>query len=110
MMATLIRLFSTRIVASKCLGASVGLGLRRRANTLDEDLRSSPSKSSKSVGLSEKNATSDPEIIALQINRTKMSPVAKYGCRNSIGGGGTSYDLVRTAGRLFLNHPLFQMK
>jgi hypothetical protein len=30
-----------------------------------------------SVGLSEKNATSEPETIALHINRTKISPVAK---------------------------------
>jgi hypothetical protein len=65
------------LLASKCLGPSEGFGFLRSESTLTEERRSSPSKSSKSVGLSEKKATSDADINALHINRTNMSAVAK---------------------------------
>ena len=74
MIAIFIRLFRTRIVASKFLGPSFSLGDFKSLSTSSEDLLLSEANSSKSVGFSEKKATSDPEISALQSSKNAISP------------------------------------
>jgi len=53
------------------------LGSLRSFKTLDDEDLESSSKELMSVGLREKNATSDPEISALKKSRTAIKPAAR---------------------------------